>query len=97
MLPAQHTAVGFVMSRILTAYSSNNGFHPFLETALHTAEEHNGANLKLSATPIVMAFLVTRVRIVRHDQSFDVMDTGRSTTYVKFTLVVRYPLYNKHL
>lgn len=71
------------MSRILTTCSSNHSFHFFLETALHTAEEHNGANLRLTVTPIVMVFIVTRVRIVGYDQSFDVINTDRSTTCYK--------------
>lgn len=73
------------MSRVLAACSSNNSFHFFLETALHTAEKHDGANLRLTVTSIIMMFIVTRVRIVKYDHSFDVINTNRSTTCYKFT------------
>ena len=68
------------MSRINTTYSSNYSFHFFLETALHATEEHNDVNLKLSATLIIIMFIVTRVRIVKYDQFFNNINTNRSTT-----------------
>jgi len=67
----------FACNRILTAYSSNHSFRFFLETDLHTAEKHFGANLKLSVTLIVTAFSVTHVHIFKPDLSFDIINTGR--------------------